>query len=234
MNMAIAGEGFLWYLAFLFSITCHEASHAFAANVLGDPTAYEGGQATINPIPHIRREPIGTVVVPIISYLSGGWMIGWASAPYNFLWSIEHPRRMGLMSLAGPAANLILLLFAALLIRIGISAGVFIQPETISFQHIVAPSITGFYTPVSMFLSILFSLNLVLCCFNLLPVPPLDGRGIVAFLLPEATARKALLFLRNPYLAFGGLILAWRFFGSMLRPVYLFSINMLFPGSHYQ
>jgi Zn-dependent protease len=234
MNSGAIVEGLLWYLAFLFSTTCHEASHAFAAYFLGDTTAYEGGQATLNPLPHIRREPVGTVLVPIISYLSGGWMIGWASAPYNFLWSIEHPRRMGMMSLAGPAANFIILLSAAVLIRLGMSLGVFVQPDTISFEHAVAATTPGFYTPVAMFLSILFSLNLVLGCFNLLPVPPLDGRGIVALLLPTESARKALLFLRNPYLAFAGLFLAWRYFGNMLRPIYLFCINLLFPGSHYR
>ncbi len=77
-NMA---EGFLWYLAFLFSVVVHEASHAFAAMKLGDTTAYEGGQVTLDPLPHIKREPLGTVVVPVFSYLLGGWMIGWASAP---------------------------------------------------------------------------------------------------------------------------------------------------------
>ena len=76
-NMA---EGFLWYLAFLFSVVVHEASHAFAAMKLGDTTAYEGGQVTLDPLPHIKREPFGTVVIPVLTYLMGGWMFGWASA----------------------------------------------------------------------------------------------------------------------------------------------------------
>jgi hypothetical protein len=68
-------NGIQWYLVFLFSTTLHEASHAFAAMKLGDSTAYEGGQVTLDPLPHIRREPIGTVVVPIISFILGGWMM---------------------------------------------------------------------------------------------------------------------------------------------------------------
>ena len=86
-------EGLLWYVAFLFSTTLHEASHAFAAFRLGDRTAYEGGQVTLDPIPHMRREPIGTIVVPLLSFLLGGWMIGWASTPYNRNWAEQAPKR---------------------------------------------------------------------------------------------------------------------------------------------
>ena len=71
--------GVLWYVVFLFSATCHEAAHAFAAWRLGDPTAYNSGQVTLNPLPHIQREPFGTVVVPILSYLWMGWAVGWAA-----------------------------------------------------------------------------------------------------------------------------------------------------------
>ena len=126
-------DGLLWYVAFLFSTTLHEASHAFAAFRLGDRTAYEGGQLTLDPIPHIRREPIGTVVVPIISFLIGGWMIGWASVPYDPQWAYDNPRSSAKMSVAGPAANLVLALIAALVIRLGILYGIFFPPESIDF-----------------------------------------------------------------------------------------------------
>lgn len=68
--------GFIWYIVFLFSTTCHEGAHALAAKIGGDPTAFHGGQVTLNPLPHIKREPFGTVVVPILSYLLAHWMIG--------------------------------------------------------------------------------------------------------------------------------------------------------------
>ena len=95
----------LWYVAFLFSLTVHEASHALAALKLGDPTAYRGGQVTLNPLPHMRREPFGTIVVPALSYIFAGWMMGWASAPYDPVWADRHPRRAGWMALAGPASR---------------------------------------------------------------------------------------------------------------------------------
>ena len=74
-------EGFGWYVAFLVSVTCHEASHALAAMKLGDRTAYNHGQVTLDPVPHIQREPWGMVIVPVLSFVMGGWMIGWGSAP---------------------------------------------------------------------------------------------------------------------------------------------------------
>ena len=81
MDFLALGLG--WYVVFVFSVTCHEAAHAFAAMKLGDKTAYHGGQVTLDPTPHVRRSPFGMVVVPILSFLLGGWMIGWASAPYD-------------------------------------------------------------------------------------------------------------------------------------------------------
>ncbi|HUN66927.1 MAG TPA: site-2 protease family protein, partial [Bacteroidota bacterium] len=199
MNAETAGNGVLWYLVFLLSVTCHEAAHAYAAHLLGDSTAYRGGQASLNPLPHIRREPFGTVIVPIVAYLSGGWMFGWASAPYDPVWSDEHPRRMGAMSLAGPLANLFLFFLAFGILRGGLAAGVLRQPESVSFiRTAVAVNESGLAGPAAMFLSVLFSLNILLCCFNLLPVPPLDGRGIVAILLPAKTAREVMRFLRHP------------------------------------
>src|ERR1700738_4309900 len=93
--------GIIWYIVFLFSTTCHEASHALAAKIGGDLTAFEGGQVTLNPVPHIQRSPFGMVVVPIVSFLLGGWMIGWASAPYDPNWQRQYPRRSALMGLAG-------------------------------------------------------------------------------------------------------------------------------------
>src|SRR5258705_12444602 len=108
--------GALWYIAFLFSTTCHEAAHALAAKLGGDPTAFEGGQVTLNPIPHIQRSPFGMIVVPILSYALGGWMIGWASAPYDPAWQRRHPHRGALMALAVPPANFVIIMDAVVAI----------------------------------------------------------------------------------------------------------------------
>ena len=94
--------GVIWYIVFLFSTTCHEGAHALAAKWGGDPTAFHGGQVSLNPLPHIRREPFGLVLVPIVSYFWMHWMIGWASAPYDPNWQAAHPRRSAWMALAGP------------------------------------------------------------------------------------------------------------------------------------
>src|SRR5215510_4318834 len=151
-------QGFVWYIVFLFSTTCHEASHAFAAKLGGDLTAFHGGQVTLNPAPHMRREPFGMLVVPLLSYVLGGWMIGWASAPYDPYWQARHPRRAAWMSLAGPGANFVLMLLGAIGIRAGILAGIFQQPREVGLANITEavhsePAIVAF---AAMFISILF------------------------------------------------------------------------------
>ena len=93
----------IWFPAFLLSITFHEAAHATTSRFLGDRTAEK--QATLNPIPHIREQPIGTLVWPIVSFLFMGWCIGYAQAPYDPWWADRHPRRAALMSLAGPVSK---------------------------------------------------------------------------------------------------------------------------------
>jgi Zn-dependent protease len=226
-------DGLLWYIVFLFSITFHEAAHALTALKLGDKTAYEGGQVTMDPIPHIRREPLGTVVVPIISFLLGGWMIGWASTPYDPHWAMRYPKRSALMSLAGPAANLTLVLFAFVLMRLGVIFHIFYAPGSINFSHITAATSPGFFDGIAMIMSILFSLNLILCFFNLLPLPPLDGSGIIPLILDEQTAHKYMDILQSRTFAFIGLIVAWKVFGYVFRPIHLFAINLLYPGVGY-
>ena len=101
-------EPVVWLIVFVVSITAHEAAHALAAYVGGDPTAYQGGQVSLNPLPHMRREPFGMVLAPLLSTFTIGFPIGWASTPYDPLWEERHPRRAAWMAAAGPAANLAL------------------------------------------------------------------------------------------------------------------------------
>ena len=223
-------DGLLWYVAFLFSTTLHEASHAFAAFRLGDRTAYEGGQLTLDPIPHIRRQPIGLVFVPIVSFLLGGWMIGWASVPYDPKWAYENPRSSAKMSAAGPAANLLLAILAALAIRLGILWGLFVPPDSVDYAHVIEATRGGTLATVAAFINVLFSLNLLLFIFNLLPVPPLDGSGIVPMFLPRDRAQKYIAFVRNPSFSFLGIVIAWNLFDYIYNPVHLAFINLLFFG----
>src|SRR3990172_10982953 len=143
MDPNLIANGVVWYVVFLFSLTCHEAAHALVAKWGGDPTAALGGQVTLNPVPHMRREIFGTVIMPILSYALGGWMIGWASAPYDPLWRDRHPRRAAWMALAGPAANLCLLLLGAVAIRVGVGLGVFTAPARATFTQVVASNEPG-------------------------------------------------------------------------------------------
>src|SRR5271170_2419288 len=145
MDPTFLAFGFLEYVVFLFSTVCHEASHALVAKWGGDMTAFEGGQVSLNPIPHLRREIFGMVVLPLIGILSGTGLIGYASAPYNPAWSIQYPKRSGLMSLAGPTANFVLAIVAGILMRIGLIAGVFL-PGDISGANIVEAASPGMMT----------------------------------------------------------------------------------------
>ncbi len=225
--------GVVWYVVLLFSLTVHEASHAWAALRGGDLTAYHGGQVSLDPVPHVRREPFGTVVFPLLSYALGGWMIGWASTPYDPAWAHAHPRRAGWMSLAGPASNLALLLVAALAIRAGMWAGVFGAPASISFTHLTDAVGDGVWASLVPVVSILFTLNLLLFVFNLLPFPPLDGSGVLSLLLPEEQARQVQEFFAQPAFALGGIIVAFLLIGRVFPSIQLFAVNLLYPGMQY-
>jgi Zn-dependent protease len=234
MNAEFLVIGFAWYVILLFSTTCHEAAHSLAAKLGGDLTAFHGGQASLDPIPHIRREPFGMVIFPILSYAIGGWMMGWASAPYDPLWAQQHPRRAAWMSLAGPGANLSLTILAALLIHGGLSVGVFEYPDSVAFTHIVEGASPGASRGAAFVLSVLFSLNLFLCVFNLLPIPPLDGFGAAGLLLPENAARRFQEFgqqLRG--FAMIGILIAWRIFDPLFDPIFTLSLRVLYPGQRY-
>jgi Zn-dependent protease len=222
--------GAVWYVAFLFSITLHEAAHAFAAYRLGDPTAYLGGQVTLNPLPHIRREFFGTVVMPILSFFLSGWMMGWASAPYDPFWAGRNPKRAGWMALAGPAANLLLVIVSGVALRWGLASGFFAASGSMSMSQIVQGAAGGTSTGAATLLSILFTLNLLLFAFNLLPLPPLDGSSALAIVLSERAALAYLSFMRQPIISILGLLFAWYVFGSIFRPILYLALRLLFGG----
>ncbi len=220
--------GAMWYVAFLLSITCHEAAHALAAYVGGDDTAFEEGQVTLNPGPHIKREPFGTVVAPILTFLMNGWMLGWASAPIDPRWQDRYPRRAALMALAGPLSNLGLAIVTGLVIKAGLSFGYFVIPQSVTLANIVEGSNPGLAAAFATFCSILFSLNLILFAFNLLPLPPLDGVSVITLLLPEEHARTVLSAAGNPAFAIVGILVAWRVAGFVVRPAILTALGILY------
>ena len=227
-------EGLMYYVVFLFSTTLHEAGHAWAAKRGGDLTAYHGGQVSISPIPHIRREPFGMVVLPLLSVAISGWPFGFASAPYDPQWARRFPRRAGLMALAGPAANLLLVLLAAVLIRVGLSAGIFFAPESIRFGAVAGTEGGGLWPAATFMVGALFSLNLLLAAFNMLPFPPLDGSGALPLLLNDSQTRRYQDFIwGNPALGWIGLIIAWQVFDKVFQPLFIAAVNLLYPGVSY-
>ncbi|NIA30236.1 MAG: hypothetical protein GWP06_10030, partial [Actinobacteria bacterium] len=219
-----------WYAAFLFSTVLHEASHAFWGYRLGDRTAYEGGQVTLDPIPHVKREPFGTILVPILSFFLYGWMVGWASVPFDPVWAYHNPKHSAKMALAGPGANLFLVLFSALLIRIGLAAGWFTPPASINFSQVTITSSGRLLSGAATFLSIFFTLNLVLMIFNLIPLPPLDGSSIVPLFLEKNKGQKYLDIVRHPQFRMIGIFAAWFLFGRIFYSFYLIALNLLYLG----
>jgi Zn-dependent protease len=213
--------GFIWYVAFLFSTTCHEAAHALVAKIGGDETASSGGQVTLNPVPHIQREPWGMVVIPLLSFLVTQSMIGWASAPFDPHWERRHPRRSAWMALAGPAANYSLMLLAVLGLHFGWSHK-WLHYDPVTHRGDFAANI----------LSAFFFLNLLLGTFNLLPVPPLDGSTVVMLFMSEDWARKYLDWLRGNSYAMLGLLLAMVTFRYIYSPIENFALRLFFPGQY--
>lgn len=226
LDPELLAMGGLWYVAFLLSLTCHEAAHALAASLGGDDTAAAAGQATLNPLPHMRRSLVGTILAPVVTFALNGWMLGWASAPYSALWEHRFPHRAGLMALAGPAANLLLALAAAVAINLGLAFGWFEVPASVTFFEVVSAS--GDLAPIAVFVSILFTQNVLLLTFNLIPVPPLDGNSAIGLLMPEPMARRWFDLTREPAFSMLGLILAWHFFGSLFWPILRVAIRLLY------
>lgn len=229
-------DGFVFYGVFLFSTTLHEAAHAWAAMRGGDRTAYEGGQVTLNPMPHIRREVFGMVVLPIVSVLLSGWPLGFASAPYNTSWAERHPKRAGWMALAGPGANFLLVILAAILINLGVLGGVFSAPEHITFADVTtaAAGAGSWWNSIGYLIGSVFALNLLLGLFNLLPVPPLDGSAALVLVMPGHMVRKYQDFIwSHPQVTWIGIIIAWLVFDRLFHPLFTMAISHLYPGVTY-
>lgn len=212
--------GFIWYVAFLFSTTCHEAAHALVAKIGGDETAALGGQVSLNPVPHMRREPWGMIVIPILSFLAMRTMFGWASAPFDPLWERRHPRRSAWMALAGPTANFTLMLLAVAALHVGTAAGWFVRDP-----------MTGHRDFAATVLLAVFSLNLLLGTFNLLPVAPLDGSTVIMLFMSEKTAQRYLDWLRGNSFALAGLLVGILLFRYIYDPINTF-VSMLLLPSH--
>jgi Zn-dependent protease len=226
--------GFLWFVVFLFSTTVHEAMHALVAWKGGDPTAYHGGQVSLSPVPHIKREPIGMLVVPLLTSVTQGWAMGWASAPSDPFWAERHPRRAALMAAAGPAGNFMIAFVAFVLIKIGLLTGLFTSPASVNFSRIVTlASDSGGDSAIGAFLSVMVMFNVIAGTFNLLPLPPLDGGAIITIFLPEKMADGLRDLERNGAFSMVALLVAWRIFPMMTDPLFATVLRLLHPDASY-
>ena len=226
-------EFLIWYAVFLFTLAFHEGAHALVAWWGGDDTAYRGGQVSLNPWPHIQREPFGMVLFPILSFFLSGWTMGWASTPFDPRWGRAHPRRMAAMSAAGPVANLILAAVSFGILKALLATGYFVAPDRWSVSHLVEPSAMGaesFGYALALLLSVALSLNVLLGLFNLLPIPPLDGAGIVSGLAPGTIGEGLERLTSNPAFRIVGLLIAWRVFGPIARAALNGVLSILHPG----
>lgn len=229
MSSELIAFGFIEYIVFLFSTTCHEAAHSLVAMLGGDRTASDAGQVSLNPLPHIRREPFGMILMPLVGILTQTGLIGWASAPYNPEWSREHPKRAAWMSLAGPATNFALAILAGIIMRVGLAIRLFVPVEP-SYMTVVATAQPGgVMEGVAVVLSVCFSLNILLGCFNLLPFPPLDGYGVLGLFATRSGALRLQDFRsRLRAFSFAGLLLGWYVIDAVYGPVFIAGLRLLY------
>ena len=193
----------------LLALTLHEYAHGYVAYRLGDPTARDAGRLTLNPLSHL--DPIGTIAFFFIKF-------GWAKpVPVNPLY-FKNPRKdMLWVALAGPVTNLLLAVASAVLLK-GLIGTASVIPYTPMLEAILVPLYNMLIASVWI--------NLVLCIFNFLPIPPLDGGRILTGLLPEDLARTYASFERYGFivillLAFSGVL------GTVIFPVIRFANNLL-------
>lgn len=222
----------IWYFVFVFSTTCHEAAHALVAYRAGDPTAYAGGHVTLDPLPHIRRSPMGMVVIPIVTFFLNGSMIGWASVPVNPTWARAHPRRAALMALAGPFTNLVLALVAFFAMRFLLGAGILSAPFSPSFADLVVlPQGANPHSPLGALarvLSLMLSLNVLLGLFNLIPMPPLDGAVVLQGASPKIGGSLYDRMREVPAIELLGLLAAWRLCDYVTTPALSWAVHALY------
>ena len=193
----------------LLALTFHEFAHGYVAYRLGDPTAKNAGRLTLNPLKHL--DPIGTLIFIVAKF-------GWAKpVPVNPVY-FQNPRKdMLWVALAGPATNLALAVISAILIKLLFALSATLPPSPV-FNNIIVP----FY----LMLEASVWINLILCVFNFLPIPPLDGSRIIVGILPENLARSYVSFEKYGFI----IVLLLLFTGvlqTIISPIISFAHSLL-------
>ena len=221
--MGIMGSSLLikiaiWAVPVLFSIIIHEVAHGWMAHRLGDCTAKDMGRLTLNPASHI--DIIGTIVLPLMMLILGGPVFGWAKPvpfnPNNFHRNVDIRKGTMLVALAGPGSNLIIAFFFSFLF-------IFVLKFFSSFPHII-------FISLSQLTQALIYINLLLCCFNLIPIPPLDGSKILMGLLPTKYYNFFLMLERYGFIIIIILLASGAFSNLIFGPVnFLFKVFLSIP-----
>ena len=220
----------IWFVVFLFSLSFHEASHAWTSEKFGDDTGRYQGRITLNPLPHI--DPIGTIVFPLIMMFYSVPLLGWAKPVQTnpLLWRDKTKANIS-VSAAGPISNFILMTVAFITMKVLIEVGVLtFNPAMRNIYEVFGPS-TGqpaFVKPLATFLGVMLMLNLALGVFNLIPIPPLDGSHVLEELLPPDMARAYEQIRPYGFL----LLMALLYLGALnyiFDPISIFILRLLMP-----
>src|SRR3989344_2734826 len=189
----------------IMSVVIHEVSHGLAANALGDPTAKYEGRLTLNPLKHL--DPVGSVLLPVFTYLIGGFIFGWAKPVHYNPYNLKNQRwGPALVGGAGPASNIfVALVFAALLRAFSASA-----PE-----------------PLAAIFTTIVYVNILLAVFNLVPIPPLDGSKVLFALLPDTFHRlQAVLEQYGFMILLLFIFVLWRYLIPLVLLIFRFLVGV--------
>lgn len=191
------------FLIIIFSIILHEIAHGYAAFILGDYTAHRAGRLTLNPLPHI--DLLGSVIIPLIAFLSAGTFFGWAKpVPYN-----PHNIRTRLGEAFVASAGIITNLFIAFV-------------AILAFKAVLAGGVMT--EEVGRAIFTIISVNVSLAFFNLIPIPPFDGMAIIQALFPRVHIKTS--FVYNPLYMVGAILVASVLYG-MFAPVMLSALQSI-------
>jgi Zn-dependent protease len=207
----------------VFSISAHEAAHAWMSNRFGDDTARLLGRITLNPIAHI--DPIGTLLIPVVGFIFGSMggtaaripLIGWGKpTPVNPLRWRDKNRANVMVSAAGIMVNTFIAICAFIIIKVLLMTGWWFTEGSLQ-------------EPVKLILSMFLTMNISLAVFNLLPFPPLDGSKILETFLPPSAQPILTLMEQYGFIILMALIYIG-FFGAILGPIMNFVYYLLALG----